>query len=648
MSTSDAISSSEVAPRNDSTSGGKVVPIDRERTRKVTRGPQGPSNSGNDPSRPVINIQAGQLPTMVEDGIFALSTHANIYQRSGELVTVTREPDRLEPTERDSRRGTEITMRPGTPRLRSVSLASLRVHLASVADWRKWVVSKGKGGSDGEWAPANPDASATAAILDPTAAGGWPDIRPIRGILESPALAPSGTLITAPGYNAETGYVLLPSVEVGEIAEKPTQEQARAALKYLWTEIFCDFPYFGLGESDPTDADRSKRYERACKQCPDAFVGISALLSMFARPAIDGSTPGSVFEAAAQGSGKTLQIHAIATIATGRSAGLMTFPTHDNKVDEAELEKILASYALAGARAIVFDNIKGTLGGSSLEKAMTAVDSIDLRVLGSTEMRNMPWTAIIMFSGNNMAMSDDVAQRVLSSRLESEREDPRSRPSKEFRHARLLDWIKENRARLIRACLVILRAFVVADDRTDAGSWGSFESWSALVPSAILYAGGPNVLELRQKGGAIDNGEGAAHAMLMRMWPTEEFRKGIKAGALVKYAFQFEHDVLKGEIPPDGLDELRGAIRELTETPDGRMPNSTALGQSLRGFRGKWREGRKLIGDKDRTGVMIWRVELRDAPGVSDSGVDPPTSTNQGGDNSTAERDPAEDWNRND
>jgi hypothetical protein len=621
----------------------KIIPIDRDRVRK-----RGPSSDGDDPSRPVIKIEAGQLPRMVDEGNVALAAHTNIYQRSGELVTIVREPERVDTTDRDTRKGRDITLRPGTPRLRKVSLPSLRVLLASVAVWLKFTASKRKD-DEGEWTPAHPDPAATAGILDPTAAGGWPDIPPIRGILESPALAPSGSLITTPGYNPETGYVLLPSVDVGEMAEKPTQEQARAALKYLWIELFCDFPYLGLGESDPTDAERSTRFERACK-CPDAFVGISALLSMFARPAIDGSTPGSVFEAASQGSGKTLQIHAISTLATGRSAGLMTFPTHDGKVDESELEKILASYALAGARLIAFDNIKGTLGGAALEKAMTAVDSIDLRVLGASETRTMPWTAITVFSGNNMAMSDDVAQRVLCSRLESERDDPRSRPSKEFRHARLLDWIREHRAKLIRACLVILRAFIVAESKSksDAGSWGSFEAWSALVPAAILYAGGPNVLELRQRGGAVDNGEGAAHAALMRAWPTEVFPKGYaRAGELLKYAgFQDEKEIENGKLPPDQrLEDLRNALRELTQTPDGRTPSSTTVGNALRALRGKWREGRKIVGAPHRTGVAMWGVENRDqkpVPSVSDStdsGIDPPTTAR-------SEADPAEDFDR--
>jgi hypothetical protein len=617
----------------------KIIPIEGRRKK-------GPSSDGDEPERPIIKIEAGQLPRMVNEGNAALAAHPNVYQRSGELVTVVREPDRIDTTERDSRKGLDITLRPGTPRLRKASLASLRNLLATVADWQKYIPAKRKDG-EGEWAPANPDTAAAAAILDPTAAGGWPDVRPIRGIIESPALAPSGSLIMRPGYDPETGYVLLPSVDVGRMDEKPTQEQARAAMKHLWIELFCDFPYLGLGESDPEDADRSKRYEQACK-CPDAFVGISALLSMFARPAIEGSTPGSVFEAASQGSGKTLQIHAISTLATGRSAGLMTFPTHDGKVDEAELEKILASYALMGARVIAFDNIKGTLGGSALEKAMTAVDSIDLRVLGSSETRTMPWSATILFSGNNMAMSDDVAQRVLCSRLESERDDPRSRPSKDFRHARLLDWIREHRSKLVRACLVILRAFIVAESRSDGGSWGSFEAWSALVPAAILYAGGPNVLDLRQRATTVDNGEGDAHSALMKWWPTRDFPKGAKVGLLLKHAnFEEEKDIEAGKAAPDSLDDFRNALRVLTNTPDGRTPSSIAVGCALRALRGKFRDGRKIVQAPklDRTGVQLWQVANRDdkpSPPVTvsdstDGGIDPPTKR---------VHDPAEDFDR--
>ena len=608
----------------------KVVAIDRARKR-------GPSDEGDGPELPVIRIEAGQLPRMVREGIAAIAMHPDIYQRMGQLVTIVREPERLDMSERAIRKGRDITLRPGTPKIEKVSLSALRSHLSEVAEWQKFVASKRKDAAgEGEWVPANADSSATAAILDPTSIGGWPDVRPIRGILESPSLAPSGSIILKPGYDAETGLLHLPSVDVGKIEDKPTRAQARAALKYLWTELFCDFPYLGLGESDPTDVERKKRYEQACKM-PDAFVGVAALLAMFARPAIKGPILGSVFEAAAQGSGKSLQIDVISTVATGRGASLGTFPTHDGKVDEGELEKILASHAIAGSRLVVFDNVEGTLGGQSLAKAMTATNSISLRVLGASDQRTLPWTASIMFSGNNMAMNRDVADRVLCARLESEADKPRDRPVKNFRHPRLLSWIEANRDMLVRACLVILRAFIVAEDKSDAGTWGSFEAYSELIPAAILYAGGPNVLDLLKKRATMADSEDEAHGALIKWWPTTSYPHGVKAVELLRYAnFQQEKEIESGKEPPDSLDELRGALRELTQTRDGYMPSTSSLGCALRGLRGKWRSGSKIDSEKDRTGVMVWRVVKRDDK----------TPLSAVSDSKDGEIDPAEDFER--
>jgi hypothetical protein len=44
-----------------------------------------------------------------------------------------------------------------------------------------------------------------------------------------------------------------------------------------------------------------------------------------------------------------------------------------------------------------YASVKGTLGGAELEKARTALDSIDLRVLGPSETGELPWTALLLF-----------------------------------------------------------------------------------------------------------------------------------------------------------------------------------------------------------------------------------------------------------
>jgi len=557
---------------------------------------------------------------MIGECIDALGGDPNLYQRQGELVRIVREPDRVIPaTERDPRdphahldhrQGSTIVLRPGTPRIVSaVPVLLERADLA--ANWEAWKAKPGKkekGERGGDWVPADPHPTVVRQVATRQ---DWPTIRPIRGILETPCLAPSGRIILAPGYDEETGHVLIPSCDVGAIIDRPTQVHAQTALRYLWDILACDFPFRGLGEPDhEKDPERALQYSKAL-EVPDAFVGVTMLLTVFARLAIAGAVPAGMFEAAGQGSGKSLQIHTIALVATGRPAGVATFPTRDGKPDEAELEKVLMGYALLAARIVAFDNIRGMLAGGTLERALTAVDTIDGRVLGSNDQRTLPWYATLLFSGNNVTCSDDVAQRSILSRLESRREDPRSRPRATFRHPDLLEVIRRQRARLVRAVLVILRAYTAAraagEDVPDPGTRGSFEAWSRIVPGAIMYAGGPNMLKAFPEAGRGGDEEGEAHGTIMRMW--REDWQGQRGTVILDALFKLEHDMAKGQAPPDGLEDVRAAVRALTKTREGQVPSSHAFGMRLRGLRGKVRDGKRLeVGQDASAKVATFKV----------------------------------------
>lgn len=541
-----------------------------------------------------IRVDAGELPRMIGDALSVLATDQNLFQSGGDLVCVCSDPDRV---------GTR-----GVPRIRKMSEASTTKRLAELARWVKW--RRGTGDDPGEWVGTYPDPHTVKAIVDQTSCGSWPTIRPLRGITEIPTLTPSGRIVSSEGYDEEIAMTLIPSIDVPPVPTISTKADAENALRFLWIELFCDYPYVGLGESDPEDTDRLARYEHA-RTVPDAFIGIAALLTIFARPAINGSVPGFVFEASAQGSGKTKQIHELALVATGRTAGVATFPVRDGKVDEAELEKVLSSYAIKGSQLIAFDNIKAMITGSALEKALTAVDTIDLRILGASEQRQMPWISVITFSGNNLAMSDDIRQRVLTSRLESSHEDPRSRDPSLFRHPDILQWIRDNRGDLIAACLTILQSAVMTGNaRPHCGNWGSFESWATLVPQAIAWAGGPNVLEARPRIDATDDGEAASHSSLMAAWATS-YQDGARIPDVIRVAYAREREILNGKDAPDGLEDLRSAFRELSNTPDNRVPTSSAVCKAMRRLEGKWRDGRKLVSERDRKGTLSWRVVSR-------------------------------------
>jgi hypothetical protein len=286
----------------------------------------------------------------------------------------------------------------------------------------------------------------------------------------------------------------------------------------------------------------------------------------------------------------------------------MTFPMKQGDPNEEELEKVLGAYAMGGARMIAFDNITGNLAGPALDKVLTAVKDIDLRPLGESKKVTMPWSAVSMFSGNNMTMSPDVARRTMVSRIVSSLECPSKRPASSFRHPRILDWIGKNLAALVRAAFVVLRAFWVATDKPSTGERGSFEAWSAIIPGAIKYAGGPNVIDAWAEEEASGRGGdemSTAHGILMASWPFDE---PVSAGAVLTWAFKDEFEIARGNVAPDGKEDARDAIRALCKCPTA-IPKAVPFGIALGKLWQKIRDGRSLERSKNAKGNAVWAVK---------------------------------------
>lgn len=594
--------------------------------------------------RPVIEIVPGELPRMIGQTIAALASNdPNLFQRNGELVTITRQPERAEdivcegragegacPACRaaageacavDYRRGARIEVRPGTPVVKPLG-AVLVERAAMAAEWMRWDKSAGeKVGKDkatGAMVDANPCRETMRIVAE---RGDYPGIDPLRGVLETPAFARGGRVISAPGYDRGTAFFLLPAFAMDPIPEHPTQAQGAEALSFMWREMYCDFPFAGVDPAEHGDTNRHEQYDKA-RKVSAAFVGIASILTVLARPAIDGAVPGFIFEAATPGSGKSLHMHITSMVTTGRAAGVMTFPMSKGDPNEEELEKVLAGYALAGSRMVAFDNITGNLAGAALDKVLTAVDTIMLRVLGSPDMRELAWSAVAMFSGNNMTTSPDVAGRTMVSRLVSPLENPRGRAASDFRHPELLAWIKAHLPALLRAAFVVLRAFWCAKDKPDAGIRGSFEAWSRIIPGAIMYSGGPNVINAwsEDSSGASGGDEmSTAHGALLAAWP---FDVPCKASEIVTRVFKDEYEISIGKSAPDGFEDLREAIRVICKCPTAQI-KASVLGAALTKLREKIRGGLMLMREIRSGGVSWWYIRGRKAPAVTPAAPPP-------------------------
>jgi hypothetical protein len=497
------------------------------------------------------------LHRVVDEAVSALGRAPSIFQRDGQLVHVVRVPE----SEADA-----ATLA-GTPQIRPVAIPTLRERLSSVVQWEKH-----DGRSKG-WKPTTPADTVVSAVA---MRGQWKGLRPIVGVIETPSLRPDGSVIQTAGYDAPTGFVLVPSDTFPQVPDRPSQEDARRALAEL-AEPLSDFPY-------PSEAHRS--------------ATLAAVLTLVGRPAIEGSVPGFIFDASTRGSGKTLQADVVSLIATGRVSSKMGYPT-----DDEELEKVLGAYALRGALLINFDNITRPFGGGPLDRCLTATDSVELRVLGRSEVPSLRWRATVLATGNNVELVGDTSRRVLFSRLEPSEENPEHRA--DFRIADLRAWVRERRARLVVAALTILRAYVVAG-RPNVGvkSWGSFEQWSSLVPAALVWAGAANPMATRPSEDASMEPEKAALMTLLANWSRLAGNDGITA----KGAVGALYPVMRQPGPPDGFDDLRDAIEILTSAQSGKPPTPARVGYALRKARKRNVGGRHIDVRVDRNGVCQWFV----------------------------------------
>lgn len=502
----------------------------------------------------------------------------NLYQRANELVTVVAVEE--EPTE-DER----APIARETPIIKPLSASTLHERLTKYTRFVKFCKpskyeksvaamarSQGKPVPEPDtWEPCAPPPIVVNALLE---RGAWQGVRVLSGISETPFMRPDGTICQAPGFDAATRTLYRPSICYPAIAEEPTQKDAEGALLDL-AHVFADFPY-----ADPAHA----------------AVPIAALLTLLARPALtNASIPAFVFDAATRGSGKTLQCDVVSLEATGRFAARKGYPEK-----EEEVEKVVASYCVAGTRCILFDNIKRELGGATLEAAVTARGDIELRVLGQTELRRLPWTATIFASGNNIFMSEDFARRCLVARLESPLENPEDRTN--FKIPNLPAYVLENRAHLVACALTILRAYHVAGRPSmQTSHWGSFEEWAALVPPAIAFAGGGDVTKARVAQDAMLPDTLRALAVVLEELPRLDVDgKGVTVKDLVSLLFDKDNDG-----PPDGFEAMRDALMVWSAKRDVKE-----IGMVLRRYMGRVIGSHRLVRHEDKARkVARWRSE---------------------------------------
>lgn len=507
-------------------------------------------------ARPEIHLST-DLHLTITSSCEALVSDPNLYVRGHELVDILRV--RALPVQEavpDEKKKSEDRYMPiGSPKLRQVPIPTIRERLTRCACFVKY-----DGRAEG-YVPTIPPDNVVSGVAY---RGEYPRLRPIVGILEAPSVRADGSLIQTPGYDVRTGYLYEPSSAFPPIPDAPTQLEACKALREL-VSVFQDFPF--LLEAGRTAA-------------------VAALLTILARPAIVGSIPAFVVDANVRGAGKSRVTDVVGILATGRAPAKMNWPTNDE-----ELEKILGAYAMRGVQIANFDNLTTPFGGAPLDRCLSARDTVELRILGRSEVPEVQWRAQVMATGNNVVLGGDTARRSLVARIETDLEHPEDRT--DFLHPDLLGWVEEHRPELVVCALTVLRAFFAAGKPAQGTAvWGSFEPWAALIPACIVFAGGVDPMLSRPA--VTDSEEPEKAALLSVIEGVARLEGASGAGLTARTMVDVLYTRRTKDEPPDGYDGLRDAIESLTRAKTGLTPSPVALGQALRRFRRRVVGGRSL------------------------------------------------------
>lgn len=392
--------------------------------------------------------------------------------------------------------------------------------------------------------------------------GTYPNVKNLVGVVSSPTLRPNGTIFQTPGYDEDTGLLFVSAdVRFSQIPETPTQQQAAHAAKRL-LEVVKDFPM--------RPADRS--------------AWLAMVLTLIGRHCVPDCVPVFAINANSAGVGKSKLCDAASIIAFGSIVARQPYSQSDE-----ELRKVITSALLMGLPYLLFDNVDCPFGSRSLDALVTGRTWSD-RLLGGNDMTELFSRVVLSTTGNNLALKGDMVRRVLTINLRTELESPEDRS--DFEQADLLSWVELNRARLSVDALTILRGyFAVGQPDQHLSAFGSFEKWSNLIRSSIVWAGQPDPLSHRSEAKAIDE-------------RTEQLRLAIQA---------------IDDLDPQGdgvsVSELgqrllcSEALQELSASVCGNAFDAKRIGYLFRSLQQRRLNGRYLAAVRSSHNVNKWTVQ---------------------------------------
>lgn len=512
--------------------------------------------------RPIIQVRAGELPRMASEGERALvQCGAPIYVRGDKI---------MRPIVDDMPAANGL--RTKVARLAEVGADSLVDHLARVGEWVKFNARKKA------TVATDPPMNVARTILARDGEWTFPHL---AGVITTPTLRDDGTILSEPGFDPHTQLLLVDPPVLPPIAEKPSRSDALAALGTL-DALLAEFPFVD-------GASRS--------------VALSALIT----PVVRGALPVAPLHAVAApvaGSGKSYIVDIASAISVGQRA-----PVIAAGHKEEETEKRLIAALLNGQPIISIDNVNGDLGGDVLCQ-MIERPVVSVRPLGVSKLIRLESRATCFATGNNIHVVGDMTRRVVLCSLDPNMERPELR---EFR-AKPYETVLADRGKFIAAALTISRAYIVAGCPDARPALASFDEWSRIVRSALVWLGRDDPIATMEAARAEDPVTTTLRA-LFTAWQqaigSEQHRQSQTSSSFNGRTAGKIKEIAEYRDAMDGTPRYGDLQRALLEVADDRRGSIDAkrLGHFLGRHKGRVIDGLKLEVREDlKSKQKVWAV----------------------------------------
>ncbi|MBB3460986.1 CHC2 zinc finger domain-containing protein [Rhizobium sp. BK377] len=395
--------------------------------------------------------------------------------------------------------------------------------------------------------------------------GDWP-FPQIRAIVSLPMMRSDGTIINAQGFDRQSGILFESDKTWPEIPECPDRAAAVTALESI-RKLIASFPFVsGVDES----------------------AALAMILTAIIRPSLK-TAPLFGVNATAPGTGKSKLVDVAAILATGRLAAV-----NSHAGDDSELRKVLESRLLHGDSFINLDNLSVPLRSDHLCQVLSQ-EEVNIRPLGHTLSLDSATAAMFCATGNGLRFAGDLTRRVVLINLDAGVE----RPEERVFASDVVEDARRQRVEIVTSALTLLRAFVANEADKVSPALGSFEQWSNLVRSALVWLGLPDPLGNAAK--IRDND------------PEKERTSAIIAALPVGKpwaAADIARMVDEGAFDPVGNRRHEGLVEALGEFIEYGKLNTTRFSGFLRKNCGRIVDGQMIVGaGKNRANAVLWQVQ---------------------------------------